>query len=195
MDFGCGHKFSATEGEAYPWPEVHQPGGGFSVRLEPQHPYQRLAGTTSRLGNLFLGGSVRTDHRVAFYPLWDDSHVYWASYLGSAFTATLEKQLSDKNSMSALFDLPIVGALSRQPQYRTYKMDNAAAGPSLIHSDMRLASVHNYFSPMLQLQYCMKYSEKFSAAYYYRFQYSRIGSESAQAYYQLSHHLGLQFIF
>jgi len=146
---------------------------------------------------LYLGGMAQADYKLAYYALWDDSHMYWADFWGIGFSSWLEKPLKERSGFIASFELPVFGLASRPPLRRDYKIDDQSFGGimEMAHQDLKVVSPVSYFNPVLKFGIRLKYSDKFSTDFYYHFEYLNADISYSDEYKQLQHGLGINLIF
>ena len=148
-------------------------------------------------GSLFLGANFQAEYQIAYYALWDDSHMYWADFWGIGLSSFFEKIKDDRKAYFASFEFPLFGGLSRPPVYRDYKMDETSAGGIMesLHQEIKPVTFLNYINPALSLGVRLKYSDHFSNAFYYHFEYIKADLAVSKPYKQLQHGIGITFIF
>jgi hypothetical protein len=160
-----------------------------------QYDYLRAlkGGTAFRL---LAGGMAQVNYRIGYYPNWDDSHVYWASFLGVGLSGRAEQQIGNRTLYLAC-SLPLVGTMSRPPASRSYKIENSAPGNLLriTHQHLRIAAPWHYFNPRLALGLTLWYSPRFSSSFFYHLESVRATTSYSTAYRQLTHGVGTTFIF
>jgi hypothetical protein len=146
---------------------------------------------------LLVGGMALSNYRLGYYPNWDDSHAYWASFMGAGLSTRAEKPLGEQRLLYAAFQLPLAGAMSRPPASRTYKIEDSSLGNlmAIMHRQFQFASLNRYFNPRLALGLALRYSPRFGGGVYYSLEYVRAATSYSAGYRQITQGAGLTLIF
>lgn len=146
---------------------------------------------------LHAGFNIQGDFHTFYYPLWDDSHMYWTTFCGAGAQCLARKQMNERKVFFAGFSLPVLGLMSRPPTYRENKIDDSSVG-SLIKQnfqDAEAAYPVNYFNPDIAAGFEMLISDRFSLAFYLHFEYIAATSSHSEKYREMREGLGIDFIF
>jgi hypothetical protein len=162
--------------------------------LETRYHYQRQI-ITGQQGTFYAGGWVGAHYNLAFYPNWDESHMYWANFAGLGFSTHWQKQLTGTSKhVFADVSLPLLGGISRPPLHRDYKIEDTA--PSAIiktnHKDMQLAGPAQYFNPNLKLGLQLNTTSRLACALYYQANYIHATTTYSNPYKQIRHGIGIR---
>ncbi len=145
----------------------------------------------------YAGGNLQGDFHPVYYPLWDDSHMYWASFSGLGAQCLARKQMNERKVFFAGFSLPLLGFISRPPTYRENKMEDTSFGNvvKLNFQDPEIAYVVNFFNPDLKAGFELFISEKFSLAFCLHFEYLSAITSYSEKYREMRKGLCIDFIF
>ncbi len=164
--------------------------------LEARYHYQQQL-ATGQNGTFYAGGWAGAHYNLAFYPNWDESHMYWANFAGMGFGSHWQKPLTGKaKQVFADFNLPLLGGLSRPQLYRNYKIEDTS--PSAIlktnHKDMQLAGPAQYINLELKTGLVLNTSTRINWAVYYQVNYINATTTYANPYKQIRHGLGIRAV-
>jgi len=147
--------------------------------------------------NIFVGGLIKADYKLAFFPSWDDSHLYWANFFGFGLKSKFEKNINDNKTFICSVEIPILGLVSRPETYRYYKIEEVSF-KNLIsknHSQLKLSTFNNYFEANAALGINYKITNKFAVGFQYNIEFARIKTNYSQPFFVLQQGLGLKLIF
>lgn len=101
--------------------------------------------------NFFIGGDIHARSSFIKYedPLTLSSSLVYVSHRGLGLQALTERYFR-RNTVSAIFKLPVAGSVFRTP-YSGYSEDLDDAGLSFMFTHGQFGSLHNYFAPTLRL--------------------------------------------
>jgi hypothetical protein len=147
--------------------------------------------------SLYAGANVQGDFHPVYYPLWDDSHMYWATFGGLGAQCLARKQLNEQKVFFAGFSMPLLGFLSRPPTYRENKMEDTSIGNvvKLNFQDPEFAHPGNFFNPDIKAGLEMLISDKFSLSLFLHFEYIAAKASYSEKYREMRTGLGIDFIF
>ena len=145
----------------------------------------------------YCGGNVQGDFHPVYYPLWDDSHMYWTTFSGIGAQCLARKQMNERKVFFAGFSLPILGLISRPPIYRENKMEDTSFGNvvKLNFQDPEAAHPVNFFNPGIKAGFELFISEKFSLAFFLHFEYLTANTSYSEKYREMCKGLCIDFIF
>ena len=76
-----------------------------------------------KYGSIWGGLSIPLQMNNLFFDSWDDSHLYWLTAYSMAIAAEWQKKMS-RNIITAIrIEIPVLGWVSRPPEYRYNKQD------------------------------------------------------------------------
>ncbi len=166
------------------------------LNLALEHSYSRAVAGVGGV-EIQLGSLLTANYRLGYYPVWDDSHMYWSNFIGAGLTTRLIKTVGDRKLYFVQFTLPLAGAISRPQSHRDYKIEDTAIGNivKLNHQNLQLATLNRHLNPVVEAGCQLKFSEKFSTAYFYQLSYVYMKASYSGAYQELQHRLGIKFLF
>lgn len=164
----------------------------FALEHSYSRPFAEIGGIEIELGSLLMA-----DYRLGYFPIWDDSHMYWSNAIGAGLATSLNYIVSEKKHYYAKFKMPLVAAISRPHPHRDYKIEDTSAGSilELNHKDLELVTLNRYLNPTAEVGLQLKFSEKFSTAYFYQLGYMRLKASYSETYRELQQSLGIKFTF
>lgn len=131
-------------------------------------------------------------YRLAFFPNWDESHLYW----GNTFSLQVEPKVSywlgKGKVLQSQISFPLLAASFRPPQYRNHKIDDLSLSGVLanFHSHGKIGSWEKFFALDWQIGF-----QQHSTGYFYRFNYTKIESDISQPLLLLSHQIGMKWVW
>ena len=121
------HSVNLSIGIAFASTSVKGDEGSYFPNLKLQYEYEHKISETN-YGIWSIGMFAKADYRLAIYPTWDESHGYWADFMGVGFLSTFEKPMHGSKFIFTSLQLPIIGFNSRPEAIRNYKMDDPSIG-------------------------------------------------------------------
>lgn len=169
----------------------------FSVLADIEFRYEylkRIRQTT--LSGLFLGALASIHYRMGYYPLWDDSHPYWATSIGTGVSFRYDKQVRARTTWFTTFKMPLIALVSRPPIERQYKIDDPDIGNILKmnHKNMEFTSINRYADIMLKTGFRLNHSPKFSDEFYFLFNFLSLNTSYSKPYRDTRIGAGITFI-
>jgi len=145
----------------------------------------------------FLGPQARLNYSLAFYPNWDESHLYWADYWSAGITNILVYNINPKQNIIARIEMPIVSLSSRPELNRQYKIDETSLTGVInnLHSNLQFGSVERVFYLTAGFEYQIVLSNRISEAIGYSFQYARVNASNGNPFQNINHGLVLKIYF
>ncbi len=146
---------------------------------------------------MYAGVLAEADYRLAHYPNWDDSHAYWATFIGGGLSLRAEKQFTNNKLFYSILQWPLAGFISRPPSYRAYKIDDPSPGNlvKLVHQQLTFASLHRYLNPTVEAGLTFSSTAHFSTSFFYQFHYLHTSTAESKSYKELSQGVGIRCIF
>lgn len=179
-------------------PESKYEDGALSVYASIKFQYDILFPVNQlHLGNFQIGGLAKADYKFAYYPNWDESHLYWANFIGFGFKSKYLKTITENKNIYISIDLPILGMVSRTETDRYYKIEELNFSNIIAknHQHLQLSSVNNYFDLNLNIGINLKYSQDFSTDFVYFCEYANIYTNYSKTFRMLQHGLALKLNF
>jgi hypothetical protein len=160
----------------------------------------------------FFGPQISLCYSFMIYPDWDESHFYWADYLGAGASNIVTIGLKNGDEWFTSLKIPVFSLYSRPDDYRLYKMEDSSPTGVIraLHSGIGAGSWNRVFQLNLNSEYrftvlqnkrnARKYSIDFirksrTEAFTYSFDFIRISKKGEQAFIQITNQLGLKFMF
>ena len=145
----------------------------------------------------FLGISFRTDYQGAYYNNFDQSHFYWASFLGSGIKFKYSRAVAERFFIKSNFGMPLIGFVSRPETIRETKADSKSPGYllSAVHSGLQLSLPNRYFKPAVQIALAYSSSNKHSAEVFYTYESLRAKTSYSRELEEMTHSVGFKYTF
>jgi hypothetical protein len=169
----------------------------FSVLANLEFRYEYLTRIRQTvLSQFFLGGMASIHYRMGYYPLWDDSHPYWATSFSAGVALRFENKFKDATNWFTSFNMPLIGLVSRPPLERQYKIDNPDISNILKmnHSEMGLATLNRYADLMLKTGFKLNYSTRYANEFYFLFNFLSLNTSYSKPYREIQIGAGITFI-
>ncbi|MDR2039434.1 MAG: hypothetical protein LBQ60_16045 [Bacteroidales bacterium] len=149
----------------------------------------------NRTFSYFLGPEIGLNYSVSYYPNWDESHLYWANYLGTGFRNELVCQVHPRHQLILDLSIPVLFVLSRPDADRKYKMDDFSPGKIMtkIHEQPEVSFWNRSFVMEFTLEHQIKGINRVIPAFYYSFNYYRLQTKDSRSFKNVSHQLGVKF--
>lgn len=154
-------------------------------------------GITKNKFTYSLGPELGLHYNLSLYPNWDESHLYWADYLGVGVRNKLKYQLNEKQGLTLEISVPVASVISRPELDRMYKIDDISFGGILnsMHSNPEGAIWNHSFVVKSRLEYRFQISERVTQAICYSFNYSRFRAKEGLPFQNLQHLIGLKLYY
>lgn len=146
--------------------------------------------------SFYAGPQLAVQYSLGYYPNWDDSHLYWSSYLGLGLNSLLSYHTGGGTFLLKA-SLPLISAISRPEINRQHKIDDVSLSGTLqnMNSQWEAVSWNKSFAPTAGLEYLYPLSRKLSQSFGYSFQYLYLNASTGSPLYQLDHRLFLKIYF
>ncbi|RYY63079.1 MAG: hypothetical protein EOO05_00290 [Chitinophagaceae bacterium] len=137
-----------------------------------------------------FGGFAQAVFRNNYYKNLDQSRFYWTNFIGAGLSTGYDHQLSGDRTLYASLDLPLLGAKSRPPRNRYYRIDDISFGRLFKNnvSNLSLGAIDTYFNPSFTAG--IRFADKRIQALSYFFEYCNVKDEGL-IYRQVNHGLAL----
>ena len=143
----------------------------------------------------YLGPKAVLAYSACYFPLWDESHLYWADYFSIGVNNILSVRLKNKNEWLASLSIPIFSLYSRPDYLRLYKIDAVDFGgiAKNLNSDITPGFWGNAFELNFETAYCFPVFKNNMQAFTYSLEFLRIKKNDGKPFTQLSHQIGIKF--
>lgn len=144
-----------------------------------------------------LGPELGLHYNLSRYPNWDESHLYWADYLGLGFRNIFNYQLNGKHALTLNISVPLVSVISRPELDRMYKVDDISVGGILgsMHSNLEGALWNHSFIAKSRVEYHFQIADHLTQSICYSFNYSRVQAKAGLPLQNLQHLIGLKLYY
>jgi len=144
-----------------------------------------------------LGPELGLHYNLSLYPNWDESHLYWADYLGLGLRNTFNYQLNGKHALTFNISVPLVSLISRPELDRIYKIDDISVGGIFgsMHSNLEGVLWNHSFIAKSRFEYHFQITDHLTQSICYSFNYSRIQAKAGLPLQNLQHLIGLKLYF
>jgi hypothetical protein len=189
------HYVGLTIGMARPKSDFEPVHFSLLAGIELRYQYLKMV-YEKNSSRLHLGGLASIHYRLGYYPLWDDSHPYWATNISAGIALRYEKKFRERGIYFLSYEMPLIGLLSRPPLLRQYKIDDPEFGnlAGLMHQDMEVATVNRYIDLGLKTGFYLPYSGRFASEFYIFFNYLSLNTSYSKPYREIQTGLGITFI-
>lgn len=145
----------------------------------------------------FLGPKLAFNYRLSHYPMWDDSHLYWADDFSLEMANIIQYSFQNNTALVGYLDLSVFSVFSRPKLNRAYKIDDVSLGGIIknMHSNFDVGTFNKAFNLDLGIEYQFKIAKKITQAICYSFNYHRFKAKEGMAFSNLQHNLGLKLYF
>lgn len=164
-----------------------------NIRLRANYQYLFLLFDTGFM-SYYFGFEGGMNYSVSMYPNWDESHLYWANYVGVGIKNRYGIHINDNNHVIINFALPFFVVASRPQMNREYKMDDFSLGGILksLHSHPEVTLFKRNAIIELSVEYQFWGYKKYIPAFYYNIYCSRLQSKTGDPYQDMVHQFGLK---
>ena len=152
-----------------------------------------LAASAAKL-RMYIGPEAGVTYNATYFPNWDESHLYWASYITLGVKGNLVMNLKNRTEWVSSLSLPVVSAFSRPPRYRDYKIDDLDAGGVIrqLNSHYRAGLWNRLFNMRFSTAYRFPAGRRRLESVYYTFEYLYAQNHNDGAYFQIVQQLGIK---
>jgi hypothetical protein len=143
----------------------------------------------------WLGPVADLSYDFAFYPMWDDSHLYWANYISIGAKNIASLQFGDDKELFATLSLPLASVFSRPDARRLEKAEDLDLGEIMekANSDWKAGTWNRAIPLRFTAEYRFPAFRNKMEAFTYSFSYIRLKGDNSDPYQRLSHQFGLKF--
>lgn len=123
-----------------------------SLELRPSWTKRIWSGMPDK--QIWFGIALPMQMRNLFWDSWDDSHLYWLTTYSFALVGEYHTRLPRLGNTVIRLDMPIIGFVSRPPEYRYKKqeaLNHFSYHLSAPNKSFVFKGIWGYQSPMLQL--------------------------------------------
>ena len=145
----------------------------------------------------YVGPGAKINYHVSYYPMWDDSHFYWANDLSFGGNTILSYQTKNGNVWTGSAALPVFSILSRQASVRDYKIDDLSFGGIMksFHNNLTAGSLGTVFYLNMDIEYRYRISGKTEQGIGYKFHSGRYRGKEGKPLGTLNHLITLNLYF
>ena len=144
----------------------------------------------------YLGPVVDLQYGASAYFNWDESHLYFANYLGGGIGSRITYSLGDK-SLDFNLDIPFISCIFRPENNRQYKIDDMTFGgifKNLSSNPEGALPYKNFFVKAgLDMKYKSKRSKTRSVGYNFKYHYMH--ASDGNPFQNIEHSVSYKFIF
>ncbi|MBU3927639.1 MAG: hypothetical protein KKB74_07515, partial [Bacteroidetes bacterium] len=140
----------------------------------------------------FIGPEVKLHYNLSFYPNWDESHLYWGSWLNLGVRNNLSYQMGDKQTLVFDMGLSLFSVFSRPKLDRQYKIDDVSiiGIAENTHSNLEAGTINKSLLVVFQTEYQFHTCEKITQAICYSYDYKRLKSNEGNPLQGSLHQIG-----
>lgn len=162
------------------------------IRLGYAHTFQLVK--KDRL-QYYLGPEATLAYTTVYFPNWDESHFYWANYLGVGVRNNVVVPLKNDKRWVTSITLPFFALYSRPDLYRLYKIEDTSAEGIIrdFNSNITPAHLTNVFYVKLNTEIRFPVFRHKTQALGYRFDYLRMKENDSRNFKQSIHELAITF--
>lgn len=144
----------------------------------------------------YAGPEAGLAYNVAYFPNWDDSHLYWANYISLGVQNAVSVQFDNGNEWISSLSIPLFTMYSRPELYRLYKIDDIDFGGFVnnLNSNFTPAFWGNAFYLKLKTEYRFPAFGNKREAFTYSLEFLRIKSGDGNPFTQISHQIGIKLL-
>lgn len=95
----------------------------YALSLEVRTSWLVRVTESRQAGSLWVGACLPLQMNNEFFDSWDDSHLYWVSAYMLGVAAAWETGVSQEFTARVRVEIPLLGFVSRPPEYRYNKQD------------------------------------------------------------------------
>lgn len=146
--------------------------------------------------SFYAGPQAGFGYGLGFYPNWDDSHLYWADYIGAG-GAGLITYRREKGIWLLKTTLPVFSMISRPEKSRQYKIDDISAGGIIknMNSHWEPAFPDRNFASGTGLEYLHPSGNKLSLSIGYSFHYLYMKADKGSPFLSVDNSLTFKLFF
>lgn len=187
-------QFNFTLGYSRPKTELEDIAKTVNGKVRFDYAYTFRLVKNDRL-KYYLGPEASLAYTVVYFPNWDDSHFYWANYLGVGVRNNIVMPLKNNKQWVTSVTLPFFAVYSRPDLYRLYKIEDTSAEGIIrsFNSNITPAHLSNVFYLKLNTEIRFPVFRRKTQALGYRFNYLRMKDSDSKTFKQSIHELGITF--
>lgn len=142
----------------------------------------------------YLGPEASIAWNAAFYPNWDDSHLYWADCYSVGARNGVSIELKNETEFASFLSIPLFSVFSRPELYRLYKIDDTDFSGILRNLNSNLTPAHlvNVFYIRWQTEYRFPVFKGKRQAFTYHLEYNRVKHDTGNTFSRLLHQIGIK---
>lgn len=146
---------------------------------------------------VMVGGELAGRSHLAYYELWDDSHVYWNTRYTLGARGQWETYRPNGQEWQVRLSVPLVGVASQPPARWDYKViqDEFGAIVELAHEDLRPMTFITGLEAEGRVQFSFPAFWKLRQSFFYGFHYLHSTLPDSEALLLSRHTLGIAFIY
>lgn len=162
------------------------------VGLDCHHAYKVYKSTA---WCVYTGFAVGMDYHISYFVNWDDSHLYWANFLGLYFYQAAVYEPMVKHKLLGRFALAPLMVLSRPESIRDYKIDDLSFGGIMnsLHYSPEVRPVTQSLDCRLSIEYQYERRRKIMPYVQYSFRYMRLSTSYSEVRQVVHHTIGLRW--
>ncbi len=144
----------------------------------------------------YLGPQAKVAYSVAYYPNWDDSHLYWADYYSAGLSNILSFDLRNDKRLFFNLSVPLLSFYSRPDSIRLYKIDEVSPGGILdnLNSDIKPGFWNSAFLLHFSVEYQFPVFRSKRESIAYSLDFTRMKRKDGNPFTQLMHKIGLKIL-
>ncbi|HPR31809.1 MAG TPA: hypothetical protein PLK12_06930 [Prolixibacteraceae bacterium] len=185
--FGLNTSFLNTRYESFP--------GAYGLSLNGNYHYLFPVAGNDRW-HYFIGPAAGFQYGTHAFFNWDESHLYFANYLGGGVSNRLIYNF-DKRSIVFDVGIPLLAVIFRPSPNRLYKIDDMTFGGIIknLAGNPEFALPNHHFDINVRLEYRLKTSKRKSSSVAYNFRYHFMQANGGEPYRNVTQTLSYQFFF
>ncbi len=166
------------------------------VQLEASYAYLLDIAARKDAFSFSGGPYVGAAYNLGFYPNWDDSHLYWADYLGIGGRSLFLFRHGTKTFVVKA-SVPLFSFITRPEQERPYKIDDVSL-QGIVHN------MNSHWEPACwnkmrtfkgEVDYKYSLGSRWSQSVGYSFRYLNMIASDSNPMHQLQHRIGVKMYF
>lgn len=166
-----------------------------SIMLNGNYKYLFTVAESGKL-KYYVGPIADLQYGTNMYFNWDESHFYYANYLGGGVSNRVVYQLNNSKLMLH-FDVPLLAVICRPTPNRQYKIDDMTFTGVVknLASNPQLALPNKNFDVKTGIEYHFNSSKKKARSLGYNFRYHFMQARDGEPYRHVKQTLSYKFIF
>ena len=144
----------------------------------------------------YLGPKISLAYSAAYFPQWDDSHLYWGNYFSVGANTVGIIKFKNKNELISSLSIPLFNLYSRPDYLRLYKIDNIGFGGivKLLNSNIKPGFWDHAFETQFETSYRFQAFSNKAEEIFFSFEFLRIAGNEGKPLTQISNQLGIKFL-